>query len=79
MSAPAKSPITHVRHVGMAVPNFTESVEFYRNTWGLELVAEVHVPDFLCVLPVADFGPGHEDRVTGCRQLEIANVGPGLL
>ena len=45
----------------------------------LELVAEVHVPDFLCVLPVADFGPCHEDRVTGCRQLEIANVGPGLL
>ncbi|NMO03731.1 oxidoreductase [Gordonia sp. TBRC 11910] len=40
MSAPARTPITHVRHVGMAVPNFDDSVEFYRSTWGLEVVAE---------------------------------------
>ncbi len=46
---------------------------------GFELIAKVHVPDFLCMLPIADFGPGHEDRVAGRRYLEIANGGPGLL
>jgi catechol 2,3-dioxygenase-like lactoylglutathione lyase family enzyme len=40
MSAFTQTRITHVRHVGMAVPNFNDSIEFYRTTWGLELVAE---------------------------------------
>jgi catechol 2,3-dioxygenase-like lactoylglutathione lyase family enzyme len=34
------SPITRVRHVGIAVPNFTEAVRFYRTLWRLEVVAE---------------------------------------
>jgi catechol 2,3-dioxygenase-like lactoylglutathione lyase family enzyme len=36
----ASTPITHLRHVGIAVPNFAEAVEFYRSTWGLEVVTE---------------------------------------
>lgn len=32
------SPISRIRHVGIAVPNFTESVRFYRTMWGLEVV-----------------------------------------
>lgn len=35
-----QSPITRVRHVGLAVPNFVEAVEFYKNYWGLEIVAQ---------------------------------------
>lgn len=31
-------PITHVRHAAIAVPNFDETVAFYRDAWGLELV-----------------------------------------
>ena len=40
MAAHPRSPITHVRHVGIAVPNFNESVEFYRHVWGLDLIAK---------------------------------------
>jgi len=40
MTAPAQSPITHLRHVGMAVPDYAESTEFYKNIWGLVPVAE---------------------------------------
>ncbi|MEW1737961.1 VOC family protein [Nocardia beijingensis] len=40
MTLPERSPITRVRHVGLAVPNFAEAVEFYRTLWGLEVVAE---------------------------------------
>src|SRR6516225_7890637 len=33
-------PITHVRHVGLAVPDYDRAVEFYKNGWGLEPVAD---------------------------------------
>ena len=32
-------PITHLRHVGVAVPNYAASVEFYSGVWGLIPVA----------------------------------------
>ena len=35
-----QSPITHLRHVGIACPDFAASCEFYRSTWGLEVVAQ---------------------------------------
>ncbi|MGV9675551.1 VOC family protein [Nocardia sp. NPDC003482] len=35
-----RSPITRVRHVGLAVPDFRRTVDFYRTLWGLEVVAE---------------------------------------
>ncbi|MFD7003054.1 VOC family protein [Streptomyces mirabilis] len=38
MTQTTKSPLTHVRHVALAVPNFRETVEFYRTAWGLEVV-----------------------------------------
>lgn len=31
--------VTHLRHVGMAVPDFDQAVEFYRDAWGLEVMA----------------------------------------
>jgi catechol 2,3-dioxygenase-like lactoylglutathione lyase family enzyme len=34
------TPITHLRHVGIAAPNFAEATEFYRNAWGLSEVAD---------------------------------------
>ena len=33
-------PITRLRHVGLGVPDYAGAVEFYRNIWGLEPVAE---------------------------------------
>lgn len=40
-SSPAgKTPITRLRHVGVAVPNYKESVEFYRSRWGLDIAAQ---------------------------------------
>jgi catechol 2,3-dioxygenase-like lactoylglutathione lyase family enzyme len=39
MSARPQSPISHLRHVGMAVPDYAQAVEFYRNLWGLIPVA----------------------------------------
>lgn len=33
-------PITHLRHVGIAVPNYRQAVDFYQNVWGLIPVAE---------------------------------------
>jgi catechol 2,3-dioxygenase-like lactoylglutathione lyase family enzyme len=33
-------PITHVRHVAMAVPDYDAAVEFYGGLWGLEKVAD---------------------------------------
>jgi catechol 2,3-dioxygenase-like lactoylglutathione lyase family enzyme len=33
------SPITHLRHVGIAVPDYNAAVEFYTNIWGLVPVA----------------------------------------
>jgi len=33
------SPITHLRHVGLAVPNYEQAVEFYTKVWGLLPVA----------------------------------------
>jgi catechol 2,3-dioxygenase-like lactoylglutathione lyase family enzyme len=33
-------PITHLRHVGIAVPDYGRAIEFYRNIWGLEPVAD---------------------------------------
>ncbi|WP_059008189.1 VOC family protein [Streptomyces specialis] len=38
MTQTTKSPLTHVRHVALAVPDFRETVEFYRSAWGLEVV-----------------------------------------
>lgn len=35
-----RTPITRLRHVALGMPNFTETVDFYRSKWGLELVAE---------------------------------------
>jgi catechol 2,3-dioxygenase-like lactoylglutathione lyase family enzyme len=32
--------ITHLRHVDLAIPDFTTQLEFYRQVWGLTLVAE---------------------------------------
>ncbi len=32
--------ITHLRHVGIAAPDFQRAAEFYRTTWGLTQVAE---------------------------------------
>ncbi|HEV7679212.1 MAG TPA: VOC family protein [Candidatus Dormibacteraeota bacterium] len=37
--APATSPITHVRYVGMAVPDLSRATRFYEDTWGLQPVA----------------------------------------
>lgn len=34
------TPITHLRHVGMAVPDFDTAVEFYEGVWGLRRVAD---------------------------------------
>ncbi|MDT7667834.1 MAG: hypothetical protein QOC74_617, partial [Pseudonocardiales bacterium] len=34
------SPITHLRHVGMAVPDYGAAVEFNRVLWGLTPVAD---------------------------------------
>lgn len=40
MTQAAKSPLTHVRHVGLGVPDFREVTSFYRTAWGLEVVDE---------------------------------------
>ncbi len=40
MTTEFTTPITRVRHVGIAVPNYAESREFYLNKWGLEIVEE---------------------------------------
>ncbi|MDI9939210.1 VOC family protein [Rhodococcus sp. IEGM 1351] len=40
MTAIARSPLTRVRYVALAVPNYTEAVEFYKNYWGLDVVAQ---------------------------------------
>jgi len=32
--------ITHVRHVGLAVPDYGAQLDFYKNLWGLEEVAD---------------------------------------
>ncbi|UUE28694.1 acetoacetate--CoA ligase (plasmid) [Rhodococcus qingshengii] len=40
MTTDYTTPITRVRHVGIGVPNYAESREFYRNKWGLEIVEE---------------------------------------
>jgi catechol 2,3-dioxygenase-like lactoylglutathione lyase family enzyme len=40
MTQPVKSPLTHVRHVGLGVPDFREAISFYRAAWGLEVVDE---------------------------------------
>ena len=29
------SPITHIRHFDIAVPDFEKQIEFYKNHWGL--------------------------------------------
>ena len=42
MDGPTQSPITHLRHVGMAVPDYARAVEFYKNMWGLTPVANDH-------------------------------------
>jgi catechol 2,3-dioxygenase-like lactoylglutathione lyase family enzyme len=34
------TPITHLRHVGIAAPDFERAAEFYRTAWGLTQVAE---------------------------------------
>ncbi len=40
MSEPlTRSPITHLRHVGLAMPDYRESVDFYDKIWGLVPVA----------------------------------------
>lgn len=33
-------PVTRLRSVGLAMPNYEEALEFYTSLWGLELVAE---------------------------------------
>ncbi|WP_433755677.1 hypothetical protein [Nocardia sp. CA-135398] len=33
------SPIAHLRHVGIAVPNYERAIEFYKEVWGLVPVA----------------------------------------
>ena len=40
MTTEFTTPITRVRHVGIAVPTYAESREFYLNKWGLEIVEE---------------------------------------
>jgi len=40
MTHQEKSPLTRVRHVGLGVPDFRETVEFYRTAWGLQVVDE---------------------------------------
>jgi catechol 2,3-dioxygenase-like lactoylglutathione lyase family enzyme len=40
VSAVPTTPITHLRHVGIAAPDFDRAAEFYRTAWGLEQVAE---------------------------------------
>ena len=39
-SIAARSPITHLRHVGMAVPDLRAAVAFYEGIWGLYRIAE---------------------------------------
>ncbi len=39
--ASAFSPITHLRHVGLAVPNYDQAVEFYTKVWGLLPIAAI--------------------------------------
>src|SRR4051794_29789746 len=39
-AAAARSPITHLRHVGMAVPDLRAAVAFYEGIWGLYRVAD---------------------------------------
>ena len=34
------SPITHLRHVAMAVPDFSAATAFYEGVWGLTRVAD---------------------------------------
>jgi catechol 2,3-dioxygenase-like lactoylglutathione lyase family enzyme len=34
------TPVTHLRHVGIAAPDFERASEFYRTVWGLTQVAE---------------------------------------
>jgi len=33
-------PITHLRHVGIALPSYRQAVDFYQNVWGLVPIAE---------------------------------------
>jgi len=33
-------PITHLRHVGIGVPDYGKALEFYKNLWGLQPVAD---------------------------------------
>ena len=33
------SPITHIRHFDIAVPDFEKQIEFYKNHWGLTVQA----------------------------------------
>lgn len=40
MTAAPSTPITHLRHVGIAAPDFLKAADFYRTTWGLTQVAE---------------------------------------
>ena len=47
-----KSPITRLRHVGLAVPNFAQALEFYRGVWGLQSVVET--PDIAFLGSPAD-------------------------
>lgn len=39
MSQPIR-PLTHLRHVGLGVPDLAVAREFYTNLWGLEIVEE---------------------------------------
>lgn len=34
----ATAPVRGLRHIGLAVPNYDETVDFYRDVWGLQLV-----------------------------------------
>ncbi|WP_299536900.1 VOC family protein [uncultured Streptomyces sp.] len=36
----ARCPVTHLRHVGLAVPDLGRQVDFYAGAWGLTVVAE---------------------------------------
>lgn len=40
MIDPGNTPITHLRHVGLAAPDFARASEFFRTAWGLTQVAE---------------------------------------
>lgn len=40
MSTQFQTPITHLRHVGLAAPDFRRAAEFFRTAWGLTQVAE---------------------------------------